>query len=158
MAPSKKKSFNKKRKSAKKGNDGPAAKKPTPQPQKSAAAATKPQRSATADGRLTLKEQLEQQRQEAQEWKKKALDLESGQKDKADKVKLLKPAGEDSKVFLMLKNGLVQDVYNSFKFMHCDEDVTYVVSECLKHITDWPKIKKLSGADLDELVDCYVEV
>ena len=155
MPGKKKASSSKKRKlPQKKGEGTPAAKKPTPQ--KPAAAATLP----TSKARLTLKEQLEKQKQEAQEWKKKALAYESGQKqlDKADELKLLKPAGEDDKVLLMLTNGLKQDVYNSFKFMYCDGDVAYVISECLKHTTDWPKIKKLDGPDLDELVDSYVEV
>ena len=84
------------------------------------------------------------------------MEYESGQKDKADKVKLLKPTGEDKNVLLALKNGLVEDVYNSVKFMYGDDDVTYVISECLKHTTDWPKIKELDGPDLDDLVDSYV--
>ena len=81
---------------------------------------------------------MEKQKQEAQEWKKKALAYESGQKqlDKADTLKLLKPAGEDPKVLLMMTNGLKKDVYNSFKFMSVDDDVTYVISECLKSTSD----------------------
>ena len=168
MAPSKKKGSkvsNKKRKLQQKKGEGtpaakksstrtPTAKKSTPQPQKPAAVTKLP----TSKARLTLKQQLEKQKQEAQEWKKKAEAYESGQLDKADALKLLKPADEDKNVLLMLTNGLKKDVYNSFKFMSVDEDVSYVISECLKHITDWPKIKKLSGADLDELVDSYVFV
>ena len=149
---------NKKRKlQQKKGEGTPAAKKPTPAAKKSpkpAAVAKLP----TSKARLTLKQQLEKQKQEAQEWKKKAEAYESGQLDKADALKLLKPAGEDKNVLLMLTNGLKQDVYNYFKFMTVKEDVGCVISECLKHTTDWPKIKKLDGEDLDDVVQSYVDV
>ena len=124
-----------KRKSAKKGNNGPPAKKsastakkstpkkPTPQkpaaaapqkpaaaaPQKPAAEATKPLRSAT------LKEQLEKQKQETLEWKKKAFEYEFGLRHKAHQaqsllVQSLTPKGEDDNVCVMLKKGLVKDV------------------------------------------------
>ena len=151
------KTFNKKkRKFAKKENDGPAAKKSTAQPQKPAAAKTT--RSATENDRL--KEQLEKQTKEMQEWKQKALDLESGQKqlDKADALKLLKAAGEDDNVYMMLKKGLDKDVYNSFKFLFVDEDVGELVAACLEHTTDWPKIEALDGPDLDDVVKSYVDV
>ena len=115
----------KKRKFNNKGNNGPpngppakksastAKKSPKPAaaaPQKPAAAATKPLRSATLNE--SLKKQLEQQTKELEDWKQKALEYELGLKHKADKVKLLKPTGEDKNVLLALKNGLVQDVYN----------------------------------------------
>ena len=162
----KKSSNNKKRKFAKRENDGPAAKKPaakkpaakktTPPPPKPAAAATKTTRSATENDRL--KEELEKQKQEAQELKQKVLELESGQKHKADQVKLLKAAGEDDNVYMMLKNGLVKDVYNSFKFLFVEEEVEELVAACLEHTTDWPKIKALDGPDMDAVVQSYVDV
>ena len=149
----KKASSGKKRKSEKKG-DGQPTKKPTRSPA-AAPAARLPTRSAAENDRL--KKEKEGLKGENEALKKELSELKNNDKSKADRAKLLQASVLDDKVFTMLRNGL-KNVYNSIKFIDCEDDESLVMSLCLEHTTDWPKIKALDGADLDDVVKSYVAV
>ena len=146
----------KKRKFNKKGNNGPPngppAKKPTPSP----AGATKtPTRSATENDRL--KKEKDGLKGENEALKLELLELKKTKKEKAEQVKLLSASVKDDKVFTLLRKGLLEDVYNSFKFVNCTDDEYDLMHSCLQHTTDWDKIKALDGPDLDAVVKSFVE-